>query len=141
MLFTLYLPLLVLLTNLSRSMGNPHQLPIRGNIAKFLNQIKEANYQDPHTNGNLHSLKEFNPNLWRRSGNPGKTRKSFVYLWLSIVPKKFYLNGIFEMFLKLFVVFIDFEDSCSMATADKCTGAIPPGAYDAFNDTSLLEVT
>ena len=27
-----------------------------------------------------------------------------------------------------------------MATADKCTGAIPPGAYDAFNDTSLLEV-
>ena len=51
------------------------------------------------------------------------------------------INGIFEMFPKLFVVFIDFEDSCSMATADKCTGAIPPGAYDAFNDTSLLEVT
>ena len=45
------------------------------------------------------------------------------------------------MFLKRFDVFIDFEDSCSMATADKCTGAIPPGAYDAFNDTSLLEVT
>ena len=45
------------------------------------------------------------------------------------------------MFLKRSDVFIDFEDSCSMATADKCTGAIPPGAYDAFNDTSLLEVT
>ena len=52
-----------------------------------------------------------------------------------------YFNRIFEMFLKRFDVFIDFEDSCSMATADKCTGAIPPGAYDAFNDTSLLEVT
>ena len=45
------------------------------------------------------------------------------------------------MFFKRFFVSVDFEDSCSMATADKCTGAIPPGAYDAFNDTSLLEVT
>ena len=80
MLFTLYLPLLALLTNVSWSVGNPHQLPMNGNLAKFLNQIKEANYQDPRTNGNLHSLKEFNPNLWRRSGNPGKKQQSFVYL-------------------------------------------------------------
>ena len=57
------------------------------------------------------------------------------------IEEKLYFNRIFEMFLKRFDVFIDFEDSCSMATADKCTGAIPPGAYDAFNDTSLLEVT
>ena len=80
MRFTSYSPLLVLLTNVSWSGGNPHQLPMNGNIAKFLNQIKEASYQDPHTNGNLHSLKEYNPNLWRRSGNPGKKQQSFVYL-------------------------------------------------------------
>ena len=80
MLFTLYLPLLVLLTNVSWSVGNPRQLPMNGNIAKFLNQIKKTNYQDHRTNGNLDSLKEFNPNLWRRSGNPGKKQQSFVYL-------------------------------------------------------------
>ena len=80
MRFTLYLPLLVLLTNVSWCVSNPHQLPMNGNIAKFLNQIKEESYQDPHTNGNLHSLKEYNPNLWRRSGNPGAKQQSCVYL-------------------------------------------------------------
>ena len=35
---------------------------------------------------------------------------------------------------------VDFADSCSMATADKCNGNIPTDGTDAFNSTSLMEV-
>jgi hypothetical protein len=34
---------------------------------------------------------------------------------------------------------LEFADSCSMATADKCNGIIPPDGADAFNYTNLME--
>ena len=67
------IPYLALCGNPPWAACNPYPISINENVDHAMDETRKLNHESHGRNRYHRSLKDMDPNLWRRSGNPGMT--------------------------------------------------------------------
>ena len=137
MAYKVLIPVLAVLAMVRWTTGNPRPVEFSGNLAMPIDITGEAMSKFLRRNEYQNSPKDMIQSVDRDSraiGIDNKTNATFNKKLIYRIKFGF-LRSINVLF------FVEFADSCGMATADKCNGIIPPDGADAFNYTNLMEVS